>query len=116
MQGNFIGTDVTGAKIFTGDNDTAILIGINYQLATIGGTTPAARNIISGSNVGVNLFDGAFDCVIQGNYIGLDVTGAKALGNRTAGILSSNADLHPSPWPHPAKYPRPAFLQQHHRR
>ena len=94
VQGNFIGTDVTGAAVFAHDNDTAILISVNYQLATIGGTTPAARNILSGTNVGVHLSDGVFDNLIEGNYIGVDVTGTKALGNNLQGILSDNADLH----------------------
>ena len=94
VQGNFIGTDVTGTQGFGRDADTAILISVNYQLATIGGTTPAARNILSGSNFGIHLSDGVFDNLIEGNYIGLDVTGTKAFGNVIDGILSDNVDIH----------------------
>ncbi len=93
VQGNFIGTDVTGTQGFGRDADTAIEISVNYQLATIGGTTPAARNILSGSNFGVHLTDGVFNNLIEGNYIGLDVTGTKAFANANDGILSDSEDL-----------------------
>ena len=84
---------MTGAKGFGRDADTAISIAVNYQLATIGGTTPAARNILSGSNYGVHIFDGAFNNLIEGNYIGVDVTGTKAFANALDGILSDNPDI-----------------------
>jgi len=95
VQGNFIGTDATGTKAFASDNDEAILLAVNYQMATIGGTTPAARNIISGTSAGIELFDGVFNNLIEGNYIGIDVTGTQAMGNKRAGILSDNADFKP---------------------
>jgi hypothetical protein len=101
VQGNFIGTDVTGTKGFGRDADTSIEISVNYQLATIGGTTPAARNILSGNSFGVHLLDGVFNNIIEGNYIGLDVTGTKAFGNVLQGIVSDNADLNLSLGPTP---------------
>ncbi len=60
---------------------------------TIGGTTTAARNVISG-NVGEGIFIGfsgsttapALD-VVLGNYIGTDATGMNALGNTLSGVL-----------------------------
>ena len=51
----------------------------------IGGTTAAARNIISAnleSGVGIN---DANDNLVEGDFIGTDVTGMVALGNNSAG-------------------------------
>jgi titin len=71
VEGNFIGTDVTGTKggwrgvqVFGASNNT------------IGGTTAAARNLINGVSISGN---GKFD-LVEGNFIGTDVTGTKALG------------------------------------
>ena len=48
---------------------------------SIGGTTAAARNIISGNaDSGVQIYD-ANDNLVEGNYIGTDKTGTVALGN-----------------------------------
>jgi len=83
IQGNFIGVDVTGTKA-VGNNQGVSLSGNNILL---GGTTVAARNVISGNrNRGVALegtFSGNF---VQGNYVGVDVSGTKALGNGNEGI------------------------------
>ena len=93
VQGNFIGTEADGATSFGRIGDADVEISVNYQLATIGGTTPAARNILSGANFGIRLADGVFDNLIEGNYIGVDVTGTKAFGNVNSGILSDNFDI-----------------------
>ena len=46
IQGNFIGTDVTGT--YQQSNDQGILVN-DTSGNTIGGTTPAARNVVSGN-------------------------------------------------------------------
>src|SRR6185436_6007278 len=78
--GNYIGTDVTGAA----DLGNAFN-GVNIESAnanTIGGTSAAARNIISGNDSpNVNIWVGASANLVQGNYIGTDVTGTAALGD-----------------------------------
>jgi hypothetical protein len=80
IQGNFIGTDVTG-KVALGNQK-----GISSQGGdTIGGTTPAARNIISGNEQGLNVGND----IIEGNYIGTDVTGELAIANGE-GIYSAD--------------------------
>jgi hypothetical protein len=86
VQGNHIGTDVSGTiargngTIFNGA-DIAVT-GDNTQ---IGGLTLADRNIISaGSDWGV--FVNAQSVVVQGNYIGTDVTGTVAFPNARGGI------------------------------
>ncbi len=90
FQGNFIGTDVTGAVAIPNlsigvEIDSINHTGNQYPTSvdnTVGGTTPGARNIISGNALGgILISDGADSTLVQGNYIGLDVTGTHALGN-----------------------------------
>ena len=83
VQGNLIGTDVTGTQALGNLIGVDLFGGINTM---IGGTTTEARNLISGNRaVGINTFSGGnfINLQIQGNYIGTDVTGTRALGNVT---------------------------------
>jgi hypothetical protein len=89
VQGNLIGTDGTGTKRQT-FGGTGVSILNNPQYMTIGGTTPAARNVISGNVTGIYVFDNAFNNTIQGNYIGTDITGTVALPNLTYGYESGS--------------------------
>src|SRR4029077_9387037 len=82
VQGNFIGTDISGT-LALGNTDRGVFVNGSNDL--IGGTTVAARNIISANNRGVDLFGGSNDTV-QGNFIGTDVTGTVALSNPNAGV------------------------------
>ena len=84
VEGNFIGTDVTGTMAL-GNTDGVSVGTANNR---IGGTTPAARNLISG-NGGKALGIAGLDSdgnVVQGNLIGTDVTGLVALGNTGNGV------------------------------
>src|SRR5262249_18052490 len=56
------------------------------RLNTIGGGTAAARNIIANSDNGIVVGTDATDNLIEGNYIGTDVTGTATFGNSVAGI------------------------------
>jgi len=79
VQGNFIGLDVMGtAPLRNGDSGVEIN---NTSSNTIGGTSAAARNIISVNPAGVLIVAGATDNVVQGNYIGTDVTGFIDIGS-----------------------------------
>ena len=85
VQGNFIGTDVTG-RLAVSNNYSGIKI--ESAANWIGGSTAAARNLIAGNvQFGIYLFGGgASSNVIQGNYIGTDFSGTNALPNGPAGF------------------------------
>jgi len=84
VQGNFVGTDITGTKAIR--NATGIQI--NYgRHNIIGGQTPAARNVASGNLQG-GIFIGGDSNVVQGNFVGTDITGTKSIPN-DMGILIS---------------------------
>src|SRR5205085_7509090 len=89
VAGNFIGTNASGTAKASSDFNIFISA---CSGNTIGGTTPAARNVISGSpNSGVYIaFAGATDNIVQGNYIGTDASGTAAIGNN-AGVLIVDA-------------------------
>lgn len=98
IAGNFIGTDLTGTVAIPNRDGIAVRSGANNN--TIGGTTPADRNIISG-NLQWGIFTVGNDSnptsntnstTIVGNYIGTDVTGTLNLGNHTIGILIQSSD------------------------
>jgi parallel beta-helix repeat protein len=85
IEGNFIGTDVTG----TLDRGNG-LRGINIagsDTNVIGGTDPGDGNLISGNdNEGLNIRDGSAGNTVQGNFIGTNASGAAAIGNAWEGI------------------------------
>ena len=81
IQGNLIGTDVTGMLAL----GNGVGVGSGGSNDLIGGTTVAARNIISANNRGIDLGGGS-NHTVQGNFIGTDVTGTKALGNPNVGL------------------------------
>jgi len=91
IQGNFIGTDDDGNQKI-GNSFEGILI-INSSNNLIGGTTPAARNIISGNDKNGVAISGtdATGNKIEGNYIGTNVTGNGDLGNSFTGVGISGA-------------------------
>ncbi len=87
VQGNFIGTDITGTLAI--GNETGVLLE-EASHVLVGGTTPGARNVISGNTgVGVDLdysFDDAIDILVQGNFIGTTSSGSGPLGNGSFGV------------------------------
>jgi hypothetical protein len=94
VQGNYIGTDVNGARALIG---TGTGISILNSDNVIGGTVPGARNVISGNSIGVQL--GLFSSgslsgnVIQGNFIGLDALGTQPVPN-TQWVGAGGAAYH----------------------
>ena len=90
IAGNYIGTDPSGTTIANlgnnGNNSAGVFISYSGSGNTIGGSTAAARNVISGNAFGIRFLahgdpDVASGNVVEGNYIGTDVTGQVALGN-----------------------------------
>ena len=90
--GNYIGLEPDGA---TGNgNDHGISItGSGAQSNTIGGTTAAERNVISGNEAeGIAMFGTNVKWnVVSGNYIGTDANGTGALGNDDGIFVSDGA-------------------------
>ena len=84
VQGNFIGTDVTGTLSRSNGQYGIFVLGGWTNI--IGGTTLAARNIIAGGNdTGIYLLSCSGN-IVQGNYIGVSATGT-SLGNTNNGIV-----------------------------
>jgi hypothetical protein len=83
IEGCFLGTDPTGTIAFGNTQGIGTAASVTNNL--IGGTTAVARNLISGNAIGVLLNNGATNNLIEGNFIGTDITGNNALGN-SAGI------------------------------
>ncbi len=85
IMGNAIGTDITGTQDFGNDG------GIRIQgfAATIGGSTPDKRNIISGNRTGMWL-DDADNSVVEGNFIGVNRQGTAAIGSTTGILITGN--------------------------
>ncbi len=87
IQGNLIGTDVTGS-VELGNSRNGVFV--NAATSTlIGGTTIGAGNVISGhGDRGVLL--GGYGAVVQGNYIGTNAMGNTAIPN-VQGITINSA-------------------------
>src|SRR5262249_5500195 len=82
VQGNRIGTNAAGPQSLSNGGD-GILVAARATANTIGGTAAGAGNLLSG-NTAVGAYGLALSGdgnVVQGNYIGTDVTGRRALGN-----------------------------------
>jgi len=99
ISGNFVGTDVTGTVaqansassmrlVYNLPNSAITIMGAYNR---IGGTDPAARNIISGNlseaititSIDTGTVQGT---VVEGSFIGTDVTGTTGLANQGDGI------------------------------
>lgn len=86
IAGNYIGPDASGSvALGNGTGAEGIIVVSASSNITIGGANSASRNVISGNQRGITLYQ-AMDCIIQGNYIGTDAGGTADLGNTFHGI------------------------------
>ena len=103
IEGNFIGLDASGTVAPSNADRREIGLFIDRSGNNrIGGTLPSARNVISSNGfVGIYIFQrGAENNVVQGNFIGTDITGTIAIPNgdninvefKGGGILLEIAD------------------------
>jgi len=87
VQGNLLGLDAGGTNAIAN-----VLGGVHFdsgaQSNIIGGTVAGARNVISGNTTAGVFFNGAGTSgnLIEGNYVGTDLTGTNAIPNTLAGI------------------------------
>ncbi len=81
VQGNFIGTNAAGTTAIGNGSSGVETEGPNNL---IGGASPGTGNLISGNNIAITV--SASSTSIQGNLIGTDVTGTRAVG-RELGII-----------------------------
>ncbi len=96
VQGNYIGTDVTGNSAVSPFGSVGIRVVDTNNL--IGGLVSGAQNVISGNEIGILVsrgFTGAPQgTLIQGNLIGLNSLGTGPIPNRQEGILFFNTSTN----------------------
>ena len=87
--GNYIGTDISGSAPLA--NNVGILVSAGANNNTIGGTTAAVRNIISGNqSYSINVTTNGN--TIQNNYLGTDKTGLIAVPNASAVVIQNDGN------------------------
>ncbi len=88
---NLIGTDVTGT-LDLGNGSDGVRLAFGTPTNTIGGAASGKRNLISGNGQNGVGIEGTGN-IVQGNYLGTDVTGAIAIGNSADVQISSHNNL-----------------------
>ena len=90
VQGNFIGTDITGTLPLANAN-----AGIELDDNDFGLGNCIIGNLISGNGTGVHIgqlvLPGSILNAVQGNFIGTDISGTKALPNERFGIILNDS-------------------------
>ncbi len=95
VAGDWIGTDATGTRSILFDeygnvNENDAIAGVNIiggsDGNTIGGTVVGAADVISGNGGSGIVIQDSSDNLVEGDLIGTDVTGTKALGNALSGV------------------------------
>jgi titin len=90
VQGNFIGTDVTGT-VAIANGQSGVLIGDENANNLIGGLAAGAGNLISGNVFdGVRIFNTQSNAnnAVEGNKIGTNAAGTAGVGGQSAGGVS----------------------------
>ncbi|MDR3637628.1 MAG: Calx-beta domain-containing protein [Isosphaeraceae bacterium] len=91
IQGSLIGTTPDGSEPLGNRTDGVFIDGASGN--TVGGTVPAARNVISGNgSVGLQIDGNAASAnQMVGNDVGTDVSGTKPVGNGRDGVFLDGA-------------------------
>ena len=82
-RGNYVGTDVTGTVVLGLSAQAMSVTGDNH---TVGGPNPGDGNVLAGADFYEGLLVSGNGHVIQGNFVGTDVTGTRDFGNHRLGI------------------------------
>ncbi len=104
VEGNVIGTNLAGNAFPGGSQERSPAQSVGVLMDgvagdTVGGTTPGARNVISGNSIGVEISNfkqnsgqvlGSGDFVV-GNLIGTDASGTQPVSNLDLGVFIDNA-------------------------
>lgn len=85
IKGNYVGTDKSGTKDL-GNDDTGVFIR-EASGTTVGGTTAASRNVISGNRLDGIDVSSSQGTKVLGNRIGTTANGTGALGNDLTGVF-----------------------------
>jgi CSLREA domain-containing protein/uncharacterized repeat protein (TIGR01451 family) len=90
VEGNYIGTNAAGSAAQTNGNGVYIDGAPNN---TVGGTTPGARNVISGNPLAGVRVDGTASTGnrVEGNYIGTNAAGSATLAVNSRGVYITGA-------------------------
>jgi CSLREA domain-containing protein len=104
IQGNYVGLQADGSDTPIGEPSVTSGVHLNTASShnTIGGTMTGARNVINA--YGITQYDsgstlaiwntGSDYNVIQGNYVGTDVTGTVQIGTSSYGVLCTDNAQH----------------------
>ncbi|MGH8099799.1 MAG: beta strand repeat-containing protein [Chthoniobacterales bacterium] len=84
VAGNFIGVDTDGVT-FAGSFNDPVDVSAGTSGAIIGGTSPAARNVMA-TNLSVAILIDGDSVTVQGNYIDTNAAGTAGLGSANRGI------------------------------
>lgn len=95
VQGCFLGTDISGsvAAVPTLSGRGFGIYSLGSGAYVIGGTTPAARNLISGMFSGIVLQAASNGLQVQGNLLGTDADGSTAIAHTSYAAIQSSAPV-----------------------
>jgi titin len=88
VEGNLIGVTAAGTGALPNQTNGIVIDGSSGNV--IGGTNAAMRNVISGNNGSGVYLTSATGNLIQGNYIGVNVSGSLAMSNSADGVTIFN--------------------------
>src|SRR5439155_22261388 len=83
IQGNYIGTDITGSNALP-NASRGMFVSTNNTI--IGGTAAGAGNVISANVDGIDIANSSTGNLIRGNFIGTKADGLSPLGNGGSGV------------------------------